>query len=395
MIFEKVDKQELTKRIENFQIKMQEKGIVASIIYQNVDIYYFTGTMQKSLLVIPSKGEIIFYIQKSIERAKRETPFEFEIHPGEQEIANILKKKGLAKGKVGMELDIIPASIFTNWQKLLDNTDFVNIYPIIRELRMIKSDYEIEQIKKAGTIVDHVFKKVKEIIKEGITELQLSASLEYEGRISGHSGVLRMRGFNQEMDNITVTNGISGTITSYADAPILGAGLSPAVPHGSSLKRLEKYLPILIDYGACFNGYVTDETRPFVIERLDDFFKRPYETTLKIIYKTIEICREGVNAKDIFNSAYEIVKNANLEDFFMGYKEGKVSFIGHGIGLEINEFPVFTPKHDIILKEGMVFAFEPKFIFPSKGVIGIELDFIVRKDRLERVTNTPFELQIV
>jgi Xaa-Pro dipeptidase len=395
MIFEKVDKQELTKRIEKFQIKMQEKGIVASIIYQNVDIYYFTGTMQKSLLVIPSKGEIIFYIQKSIERAKRETPFEFEIHPGEQEIANILKKKGLAKGKVGMELDIIPASIFTNWQKLLDNTDFVNIYPIIRELRMIKSDYEIEQIKKAGTIVDHVFKKAKDIIKEGITELQLSASLEYEGRISGHNGVLRMRGFNQEMDNITVTNGISGTLTSYADAPILGAGLSPAVPHGSSLKRLEKYLPILIDYGACFNGYVTDETRPFVIERLDDFFKRPYETTLKIIYKTIEICREGVNAKDIFNSAYEIVKNANLEDFFMGYKEGKVSFIGHGIGLEINEFPVFTPKHDIILKDGMVFAFEPKFIFPSKGVIGIELDFIVRKDRLERVTNTPFELQIV
>jgi len=395
MIFEKVSKEELLKRIESFQLKMQEKGIVTSLIFQNVDIYYFTGTMQKSLLVIPEKGNFLFFVQKSIERAKIETPFEFEIHPGEQEIANILKKKGLTKGKIGMELDILPASTFTNWQKLLDNTDFVNIYPIIRELRMIKSGYEIEQIKKAGTIVDHVFKKAKDIIKEGITELELSATLEYEGRKLGHSGILRMRGFNQEMDNITVTHGTSGTITSYADAPILGAGLCPAVPHGSSLKKIEKYLPILIDYGACYNGYVTDETRPFVIEKLDDFFKKPYETTLQIIYKTLEIGREGTNAKDIFNSANEIVKKAHLEDFFMGYGEGKVFFIGHGIGLEINEFPVITPKHDITLKEGMVFAFEPKFIFPQKGVIGIELDFIVRKDKLERVTTTPFELQIL
>ncbi len=395
MEFEQISRDELTKRIETLQSKMIENGINASLFLQNVDIYYFTGTMQKSVLVIPAKGEILFFIQKSIERAKTETPFEFSIYPGDEEIAKILKKMGIAKGKWGAELDIIPANIFYTWQKLLDSVDFVNIHPLIRALRMIKSEYEIRQIKKSGTIVDYVFSKAKEIIKEGITELEISAILESQGRMAGHNGVLRMRGFNQEMDNITVTNGISGTITSYADAPILGAGLCPAVPHGSSLKRLEKHLPILIDYGACFNGYVTDETRPFVIEKLEDFFKKPYETTLNIINKTIEMGREGVNAKDIFNSAYEIVKKAGLEDFFMGYGEGKVFFIGHGIGLEINEFPVFTPKHDIILKEGMVFAFEPKFIFPQKGVIGIELDFIVRKDKLERVTNTPFEIQIL
>jgi Xaa-Pro aminopeptidase len=106
----------------------------------------------------------------------------------------------------------------------------------------------------------------------------------------------------------------------------------------------------------------------------------------------MDFAKEGVNGRDIFLRALKRVKKEGLEEFFMGYGEGKVSFIGHGLGLEINELPVITERHDIILKEGMVFAFEPKFVIPEKGAIGVELDFIVRKDRLERVTDTPFGL---
>ena len=89
------------------------------------------------------------------------------------------------------------------------------------------------------------------------------------------------------------------------------------------------------------------------------------------------------------------VKKEGLQDFFMGHGEGQVSFIGHGLGLEINELPVITARHSRILEEGMVFALEPKFIFPGKGAIGIEVDFIVRKDRLERVTSTPVDIVYV
>ena len=76
----------------------------------------------------------------------------------------------------------------------------------------------------------------------------------------------------------------------------------------------------------------------------------------------------------------------------MGFGEGRVSFVGHGIGLEINELPVITAKHHTILREGMVFAFEPKFVLPGKGSIGIEVDFIVTKDQLERVTDIPLDI---
>ena len=76
----------------------------------------------------------------------------------------------------------------------------------------------------------------------------------------------------------------------------------------------------------------------------------------------------------------------------MGFGPDQVSFVGHGLGLEINEPPVFTARHRTMLKEGMVFAYEPKFVFPGKGVIGIEVDFITRKEKLERATKTPIDL---
>lgn len=392
--FEKPTIDELTFRIDKLRIKMDERKIDFAIIFQNIDIFYFTGTMQNAVLIIPKNGDILFFVKKSVERAQKETYIDIIPVSNNDEIFKIIKKKGF-KGKFGLELDVLPAYIFLRLVKEFNLVDFVDVSGLIREIRMVKSEYELKQLKKSGEIVDIVFKSVKEHLREDMTELDLASILESIGRRNGHNGVMRMRGFNQEMDNITITQGQSGTIVSYADAPILGQGLCPAVPHGASLNKIQKYLPILIDYGACFNGYITDETRPFVIKALDPFFEKPYNVAFEIIEKIKEIGKEGLNSKELFEESISIVKKANLEDYFMGYGEGKVSFLGHGIGLEINELPVITPRHDIELKEGMVFAVEPKFIIPNKGVVGIEVDFIVRKDRLERVTNSSYELGIL
>jgi Xaa-Pro aminopeptidase len=86
------------------------------------------------------------------------------------------------------------------------------------------------------------------------------------------------------------------------------------------------------------------------------------------------------------------VKKEGLEEYFLGHGDGKVVFIGHGLGLEINELPVITARHSRILQEGMVFAFEPKFVLPPYGAIGIEVDFIVRADCLERVTANSIDI---
>jgi Xaa-Pro aminopeptidase len=168
--------------------------------------------------------------------------------------------------------------------------------------------------------------------------------------------------------------------------------MTPAIPQGSSTKRVERGVPVTIDYGGGHNGYITDETRAFVAGDLKDLFRKPYELAREIIEDAATFGKEGVNATELFDRAQQIVKKARLEEHFLGYGPGRVSFIGHGLGLEINELPVITPRHSRVLREGMVFAFEPKFVFPGEGVIGIEVDFIVRKDRLERVTDTSIDL---
>jgi Xaa-Pro dipeptidase len=155
---------------------------------------------------------------------------------------------------------------------------------------------------------------------------------------------------------------------------------------------VKKGIPVIVDFGGGYNGYITDETRTYAAGELKDIFLKGYQVAREIIEEIMSFAGEGVDATELFVRALGRAKEAKLEKYFMGYGEGQVGFLGHGLGLEINELPVITPRHKTILKEGMVFACEPKFIFPGEGAVGIEVDFIVRKDGLQRVTDSPVDI---
>jgi len=195
--------------------------------------------------------------------------------------------------------------------------------------------------------------------------------------------------------NICIFTGPASGISSYADISIAGVGVTPAVALGSSFQKVESGIPVLVDYGGGYNGYITDETRVFVVGELKEIFRKPYDVAREIVEDATGFGRAGVNATELFNRADRQVKKAGLSEHFMGNGKGQVSYVGHGLGLELNELPVITPRHSCILKEGMVFAFEPKFVFPGIGAIGIEIDFIVRKERLERVLETSIDIVIL
>jgi Xaa-Pro aminopeptidase len=301
----------------------------------------------------------------------------------------------MLRGKGGMELDVVPVSVFERFKRLVGFEEFVDVTPLIRELRLKKSAFEIEQVKRSGQIIGRVFEKAKHVVREGVREIDIDAELVAEGRRYGHQGFLRMRGFNQEMMNLYVTAGVSSGVPSNADVPISGLGLTAAIAQGSSLKLVEQGVPVLVDYGGGYNGYVTDETRMYVAGDMRERFKKAYEVTREIIEDVAIFGREGIDCTEIFNRAHQLVKKGQLQDHFMGFGEGQVAFIGHGLGLEINELPVITSRHERVLEEGMVFAFEPKFIFPGEGSVGIEVDFIVRKEGLERVIDFPIDVVYV
>ena len=385
-------KEELESRISQLKKSMEKQGLSFSIILQNVDLFYFAGTIQKGILVIPVEHDPILFIEKNIDRAAIETTLDITPIQRDKDVKDVLMDKGILKGKGGMELDVVPVTVFERWKSILGFENFTDAWPLIRDLRIVKSPFEIIQVKKSGALCDHVFDKAKDVIRLGMREVDIAAILEAEGRMVGHQGFLRMRGLNQEMMNLYITHGLSGTIPSSGDVPIAGTGVTHAIAQGPSLNKVERGVPVVIDYGGGYNGYITDETRPFVVGEMKERFRKPYEVAKEIVEDATTYGKEGIDGTELFNRAEAKAKAAGLEEYFMGFGPGKVSFVGHGLGLEINELPVITPRHHIILQEGMVFAFEPKFIFPGEGAIGIEVDYIVRKDRLERVTRTPIDL---
>lgn len=385
-------KEEIEGRLEVFRKRMALEGIGFAVILQNVDLFYFTGTVQKGVLIVPADQPPLFFVEKSIYRAGMESPLEIIPINKDKDVGSILSGKNIIKGKGGMELDILPVTLFERWKSILSHDNITDVSPLIKDIRLIKSAFEIAQIIKSGQIVSHVFQKAKEVIREGMREVDIDAALVAEMRKMNHQGFLRMRGFNQEMMCGYVTQGYSATISSNADVPISGLGLSAAIGQGSSINVVKKSVPVIVDFGGGYNGYITDETRVYAVDELKDIFLKGYQVSRDIIEETMGFAREGVDATEIFAKALDRVKEAGLEHYFMGHGEGQVSFIGHGLGLEINELPVITPRHKTILKEGMVFAFEPKFIIPNEGAVGIEVDFIVRKDGLQRVTDSPLDI---
>jgi len=391
-VFEPASKDELLGRIENLRQLMENAGIDYALIIQNVDCFYFSGTMQKGMLVIPLDQDPMIFVEKGAERAAMETPLELTPIKNDKEIKKILSDKHILKGMAGLEFDVIPVSVFERLKRVVGFDRCKDVSELIKETRIIKSSFELAQVRKSGEMLSRVFEKAHNVVQEGKTELEIEAALVAEGRRIGHQGFLRMRGLNQEMMVSTVQAGYTGTISTMVDGAITGTGVTPAMPQGSSLKKVERGVPVTIDYGGAYNGYITDETRSFVVGELQDVFRRPYETARSIIEDVMTYGRAGINCTEIFYRAYEIVKKEGLEEYFLGHGDGKVVFIGHGLGLEINELPVITARHSRILQEGMVFAFEPKFVLPPYGAIGIEVDFIVRADCLERVTANSIDI---
>jgi Xaa-Pro aminopeptidase len=229
---------------------------------------------------------------------------------------------------------------------------------------------------------------IREIIREGMTELEIDGHLALIARREGHMGILRMRGWNQEMTYAHVLSGESGATVSFLDSPHGGRGNTPAMAQGASFRRIGKNEPIGIDYGVGINGYLADQFRTFVIGDLPGELMRAHDCSVEVHYLFVKEAKPGVSCSDLYRLALKKAEKTGLGEHFMGYGEGKVRFVGHGLGLEIDEYPILAPRFNQRLEPGMVIALEPKFVFPGKGVVGLEDDYLVTATGIERLTLT-------
>jgi Xaa-Pro aminopeptidase len=387
---ETVPREEIRQRISRFQTELAANDLEGAFILQNADRFYFTGTIQSAVLFVPSSGDAILMVQKNLRRAQLESSIDNLIRvKNNNHIPQVLNDFGVNQlATAGLEMDVLPANLYIGFQKIFSKCRWVDVSGIIRKLRMIKSAYEIEQIKKAAAILHTGYTEIKKIIRAGVTELEIDGHLAMIARREGHMGMMRMRAWNQEMTHAHVLAGDSGSVITFLDSPHGGTGNTPAMAQGAGFRRIKANEPIGIDYGVAVNGYIGDQFRTYVIGELSDTFKKAHACSREIHLLLAQEAKPGVSCAQLYDRAVQKATKDGYGDFFMGYGEGQVPFIGHGIGLEIDEYPIISPRFDGILEEGMVFALEPMFVLPQQGIVGLEDDYLVTSGGLERLTLT-------
>ena len=380
---------ELEYRCRKLQQYMNEEGTDAVIILQNADLFYFTGTIQSGNLYVPREGKPVYMVRKEFSRARMESGLK-EIVPFStmKDIPNILADYGYSQpDNIGMELDVLPVNFLERYRKVFPRAVFTDATPLIRKVRMIKTQYEIQILRDAARQVDKVCRRARQIIREGITELELAAELEFTARNDGHQGYLRMRAFNAELFYAHIFSGSDSAVAAYMDTPLGGVGLSPAFGQGAGCRKLRRNEPIIVDFAGCLDGYMVDQTRMFAIGGLSEKLTKGYEDMLSIQERMVTLADEGGTWGDIYNECLALAAAQGHADSFMGSKGAQVSFIGHGIGVEIDEYPFLARGfNDMPLETGMVFAFEPKLVFPGEGAVGIENTFYLSDQGLKKLT---------
>lgn len=380
---------ELRVRIDRFQKALKKKGLDGAIISQNVDLFYFSGTTQRSVLYIPQQGLPVLMVQKSLERAKEESALELiEPMDATQDIPRVLGIHGIDSPRaVGLEFDVLPVAHFMRLQRVFPDVSFSDVSFLIRRLRMVKTPFEIEQIKKAVSVIERILFKTREIIQEDLTELEVDGLLGGFARSQGDQGRLRMRGWNQEMFHAHVLCGRTAAIPSFTETPIGGPGTTPAIAQGAGHNRIRRNEPILVDLGVGINGYVADVTRTFVIGQLPERFYEGYQMLQEVEALVESEAQPGVLCSYLYREAVRLTESRDFGEYFMGFGQGKVTFLGHGLGLEIDELPVLAKRYHSPLEEGMVFAVEPKMVFPGEGAIGLEDDYLVTSMGLRKLSH--------
>ena len=380
-------KSEIDQRIAHLKKQLADNQIEAALFLQRADLFYFSGTIQEAHLFIPVEDEPILMVYKNFDRAIAESSLS-RIVPltSPKAIPQILRQYDYQVPQtIGMELDVLSVNLFRNYQKMFADHHLVDVSHLIRLVRAQKSPYEIEIMRQAAKLSDAVAEQVPTFLREGMTELELAGLVEAEARKRGHQGVVRMRLWGSEMFYGHLMAGPSGAVPSFLSSPTGGIGASPAVAQGPGFRPIQRHEPVLVDYVFALNGYYSDHARIFAIGALPDDLMAAHAAMMELQALIKQEAKPGIACGAIYDLALEWTRDRGYEEYFMGVGKERIRFVGHGVGVELDEYPFLAAGQKLALQTGMTLALEPKLIFPQKGVVGVENTHVVTQDGLQQL----------
>lgn len=380
---------ELEFRLKRLQELMTPAGIEAVLLVQNADLFYFTGSIQNGCLYVPASGQPLYMVRRDYQRARMESGLA-EVVPFKtpKDIPGMLAQYGYpTPAVIGLEFDVLPIVFLERYRAVWPQARFCDASVLIRRVRMIKSHYEIHLMQDAADQVNKVHERAIEVIRPGMTDYELATELEYTARSHGHVGAIRMRVFNGEMSFGHVFSGTDSAVPAYTDTPFGGLGPSPAFGQGASHKLIRPHEPIIVDYAGSIDGYLVDQTRIYCIGGLDDELHRGFNAMVAVQEHMKQTIQVGMSWSALYHDCMRVAAELGYGANFMGAPGSQVAFIGHGLGIEIDEYPYIAKGFDQEPFEvGMAFAFEPKVVYPGKGAVGIENTFYISHDGLKQLT---------
>ncbi len=387
------------KRITDLQERMVEAGADVLLLNYSRSLFYYAGTTHPSFLVItPVDYHLI--VTRGVDCAREETwlhPDRVSPGKGYEDVKERLKKWGIERGRLGMELDIIPTNLYLRVSDLLPKFTIMDVSKVILDQRKIKDEREVEYTKEACRIVHKGHKRVLEVLREGMTELDLSSEIELAFRKAGHEGFYFIRQFDFFMGQGVLASGenlsrIAGKVIS-----ISGIGLSHSLPLGASLKKIGRGEMIVVDLPTYYRGYQSDQSRTYVLGKPPQGCKSLYEGVKEIADRIIKVLKPGIRCDHVYETALGFAVELDLEPFFMrlGRERKKVPFIGHGVGLELNEPPLLGQNSKETMEEGMIFALEMEMTSGPGEVVKLEDTLLMTSEGAELLTFTPRNLQEV
>jgi Xaa-Pro dipeptidase len=390
-------KSEIDQRIDKLKKQLEKNNIDAALLVQRADLFYFSGTIQDGHLYVPINDSPILMVFKSIDRAIAESTL-MRIVPisSPKAIPEILHQYGYPLPQtIGMELDVLPTNLYFNYQHIFKDQKLLDISHRIRLVRAVKSSYEINLIRHAAKLSDQVAGSVPELLREGMTELELAGKVEAEARKLGHQGIVRMRLWGSEMFYGHLMAGPSAAVPSFLSSPTGGIGASSAVAQGPSFKPIQRHEPVLVDYVFALNGYYSDHARIFSLGKISNELAEAHAAMLDVQAMIKERARPGIRSGEIYDMALERTRQLSYDEHFMGVGNERITFVGHGLGVELDEYPFLAAGQELELQEGMTLALEPKLIFPGKGVVGIENTHVVTLNGLEQLGQFEDEIVVI
>jgi len=376
-----LEKAELELRLDRFirQMDKDNPGWEMCIIVSKVNQYYFTGTMQDGILVIPKIGRPILWVRRAYQRAVDESSFSdiFPMNSFHDAAAYYPSLPDI----VHTETRVLTVDLYSRLAKHFSFKKALSLDNQISLVRAVKSDFEIELLTESGKIHQHVLKDiVPTLLVEGVSEKNFFGELYNEMIKAGYHGISRFSMFETECIMGQVGFGENSVYPHFFNGPGGQKGLNAAVPGIGDEKRfLKKGDLVFVDIGCGYQGYHTDCTNTYVFngelpKKAVDAHKRCVELRERIVARL----KPGEIPSKIYSEIMESL-DAKFLSFFMGMNGNQVKFLGHGVGLHVDEFPVIAKGFDMPLEENMVLAIEPKCAIKGVGTVGVEDTFFVTK----------------